>query len=635
MRIILLSMLLFCFVSLYAQQRKNPDSLLKVLPNTSGKEKVRILQDLTIAWLGIDKDKTMLYAEDALKEAEVINNDSLIIAALTFLSAAKENYGDYSACLPLSERAAQLARKTGDKKQLITAIGHLAINYFQTFQVDKTLAVAVEGLELAKELKDTVGMTNMYEMHAQTYQRLKNYDLAEKYFQEEIELIKKTNRQFELGRVYINMGVNYALAKKYQEAIESYEKGIIPFTKINYIAGVAIAHINLGDEYLRLGNYEKSRENYQNALELNKAVKNPSIQGNVKAGLGRLELENGNYDTARAYLLEAEQLGMSMNDQELLKGVYNYLEGYSMAAHDYKNARIYHDKYTGSSDSLLRQEVAQKVTEFQVKYETAQKDKELSEKKSQLFRQRTWLIGLIAGFMLLAILAYLFYNRYRLKQKQILNEALIHEQQLGLNAVIEAQETERKRIAKDLHDGIAQELVALKLGFEQFRDNEHSEKYNSLMSSLDEACTEVRNISHVMSPPILENRGLPGSLEMLLRNSLGLAGIQHQFENLGVNERMDEKIELGIYRIAQELINNIIKHAKANKVIVQLQKMGINLILRIEDNGESFDFDAAKYKGSMGLLNILSRVRTLQGTFASEPGFPKGTISMVRVPIKS
>jgi len=463
----------------------------------------------------------------------------------------------------------------------------------------------------------------------------KAFNRAEKYFQEEIELIKKTNRQFELGRAFINIGVNYAMAKKYPQAIESYEQGIVPFKKINYIAGIAITHINLGDEYLRLGNYKKSRENYQSSFELNKSIKNPSIEGNVKAGLGRLELEKGNYDTAKAYLLEAEQLGMGMNDLELLKGIYNYLEGFSMATHDYKNARIYHDKYTASSDSLLSQEVTQKITEFQVKYETAQKDKELSENKSQLFRQRTWFIGLIASFLVLAVLAYLFYNRYRLRQKQILDEALIREQQLGLNAVIEAQETERKRIAKDLHDGIAQELVVLKLGFEQFRDNEHSEKYNGLMSSLDDACTEVRNISHVMSPPILENKGLPGSLEMLLRNSLGMTGISHQFENLGVNQRLDEKIEIGIYRIAQELINNIIKHAKASNVIVQLQKMGTQLILRIEDNGEGYDFESAKYKGSMGLLNILSRVRILNGSFVAEPGDSKGTISLVRIPVQS
>jgi tetratricopeptide (TPR) repeat protein len=232
MRIILLTVLLYFLVcKAHSQQRSNPDSLLKVLPATSGKEKVMVLQELTLAWLGIDKDKTLLYAEQALKEAEEIKNDSLTIATLNYLIAAKENYGDYRACLPLSERSVEIARRTGDKKQLITAIGHLAIDYYQTFQLDKVLTTAVEGLELAKELKDTVGMAHMYEMHAQTYQRLKNYDQAEKYFKEEIELIKKTNRQFELGRAFINIGVNYAMAKKYPQAIESYEQGLVPFKR--------------------------------------------------------------------------------------------------------------------------------------------------------------------------------------------------------------------------------------------------------------------------------------------------------------------------------------------------------------------------------------------------------------------
>jgi signal transduction histidine kinase len=307
---------------------------------------------------------------------------------------------------------------------------------------------------------------------------------------------------------------------------------------------------------------------------------------------------------------------------------------------DAKEALRYFHLYDSIRDSANLKQNNKNVAELETKYQTEKKESqikvqelELKQKSAAIFRQRSFLIALIAGLLALAVFGYLFYNRYRLRQKQILNEALIREQQLGLSAVIEAQETERKRIAKDLHDGIAQELVAMKMGFEQFKDKENSEQYNTLMKSLDDACTEVRNISHVMSPPMLENKGLPGSLEMLLRNSLGLAGIQHQFENLGVNERVDEKIEIGIYRITQELINNIIKHAKASNVIVQLQKMGTQLILRVEDNGESFDFEKAKYKGSMGLLNILSRVRTLNGTFASEPSTPKGTVSLVRIPV--
>ena len=396
MKPILYLILLFS-CGLMAQQRKNKDSLLQALPNAVGKEKVFILQDLTLAHLGIDKNKTLLYAGQALEEAERLKNDSLIIAALNYMSAAMENYGDYQSSLQLNIRAAGLARKTGDRKQLVAVLGHQAINYFQMHQLDKVIPVVYEGLELAKDLKDTIGMINMMEMRASTYKSLKNYELAEKYWKEEIELAGKANRYFELGRAYVNMGVMYGESGRFKEAIESYEKALAPFRAMNYASGLAIIHINLGDGYLRLGNYTQSKENYQKALELNKTVENPSILGNIKAGLGRVELENGNYELAKEHLLEAEKLGISLADYELLKGVYNYLEGFYIAQHDFRNAVVYHDKYTMSADSLLSRDVVQKISEVEVKYETAKKDKEIAEQQNQLFRQRAWLIGLFGG----------------------------------------------------------------------------------------------------------------------------------------------------------------------------------------------------------------------------------------------
>jgi signal transduction histidine kinase len=322
-----------------------------------------------------------------------------------------------------------------------------------------------------------------------------------------------------------------------------------------------------------------------------------------------------------------------------LKAVYHYLENYSMAVHDFKNANIYHEKFTTNADSLLSQNVTQRITEFQVKYQTAKKDQAIAEQKAENFRQKTWLNSLIISLLAIFILGYLFYNRYRLRQKHILQEAVIKEQQLGLNAVIEAQEAERKRIAKDLHDGIAQELVALKLGFNNVQNKikkaipDEAENLENLSNQLNDSCTEVRNIAHLMMPPTLETLGLVPSLEMLLRNSLQNSNIKSEFEHFSLPIRLDEKTELGLYRIAQELLNNIIKHAQANKVILQLYQASNNLILRLEDNGNSFDFEEARKKGSMGLLNILSRVSTLNGTFSSEKGEQFGTVSTIRVPL--
>jgi len=150
---------------------------------------------------------------------------------------------------------------------------------------------------------------------------------------------------------------------------------------------------------------------------------------------------------------------------------------------------------------------------------------------------------------------------------------------------------------------------------------------------LDASCTEVRSIAHIMSPPVLEQQGLAPSLELLLRHTLQHAGLEAKFNAHDLPLQLDEKTEIGLYRITQELLNNVVKHARAAKVVVELFQSGSQLVLRVEDDGTGFDFEAARSRGTMGVLNILSRVSTLGGEFFSERKMPHGTIALVRVPV--
>jgi signal transduction histidine kinase len=535
-------------------------------------------------------------------------------------------------------------------------------------------------IEMAKELKSDLLMVKAYDIAGYCYGKKGDYEkagtylydalrTAEKinctdciaYVKNELAVLEKNKNNFRKTlsilqevmqlpqekltdrtkfKVYQNIGLSYNSLGKPDSAMPFFQKALPFADKINNAYAKALLINNIAVAYHLNNNFPKAMENYQQVVDLGKTIPDNELMFLGTYNIGDIYVRQNNFPAAIAKFEESIPYAQKLQREDYLLYSYGGLLETNEKKGDTKEALRYFHLYDSIKDSANLKQNNKNVAELETKYETEKKEGriklqelELKQKSAAIFRQRSFLIALIAGLLALTVFGYLFYNRYRLRQKQILNEALIREQQLGLSAVIEAQEAERKRIAKDLHDGIAQELVAMKMGFEQFKDKEDSEQYNTLMKSLDDACTEVRNISHVMSPPMLENKGLPGSLEMLLRNSLGLAGIKHQFENLGVNERVDEKIEIGIYRIAQELINNIIKHAKASNVIVQLQKMGTQLILRVEDNGEGFDFESAKYKGSMGLLNILSRVRTLNGTFASEPGTPKGTVSLVRIPV--
>lgn len=545
-------------------------------------------------------DTSQKMAEAALSQAIALKSDFLIIHAYVTIGTNLSQKNDYPGSAKYFYDALKLSEKLRNVDCIATSKNELAVLEKKKGNYEKTLSLLKEILLLPQE-----------------------------------EL-----RDWTRFKLYQNVGLCFATLNKPDSALLYYQKAEPFGSRINNPFARAMLINNIAIVYLRTGAYEKAISNYNEVISIGESIGSDELLFLGNCNIGDTYFEQNKYPEAIPYYSKSIPYAIKAGNYEYQSYVYGCLvQTYEKTGAKDEALRFFH-LLDGVKDTAYLKLNDKTVAEMETKYQTEKKEAqirlqelELNKKKGEIFRQRTWLFGLIAGLLAFTIVGYLFYNRYRLRQKQILNEALIREQQLGLNAVIEAQETERKRIAKDLHDGIAQELVAMKLGFEQFREKENSEKFNSLLKAMDDACTEVRNISHVMSPPMLGNKGLPGSLEMLLRNSLEPAGIRHQFENLGVTDKADEKTEIGIYRIAQELINNIIKHSKAGHVIIQLQKTGSQMILRVEDDGEGFDFETAKHKGSMGLLNILSRVRTLNGTFVSEPSSPKGTVSLVRIPV--
>ena len=633
----------FCAV---AQHIPNADSVLQRLPQLTGAGKVGALLDLCIAYLGKDKAKTIDYAKQAVSTAEQLQVDSLIIRSLNYLTIAYLNHGETQLTIQTGQRAMELARRSGNRPQRLEAMSNLAAAYIRTYQNDKALPIAEEGIALAEAEQDNKSLVNFYEIVAEVQKDLKQWDAAEATYQKELTLVDGLGRPFEAARAYNNMGLLYAQRSKHREAVGLFEKARANFQTLGYTSGEAIAMLNLSDALIGAGEFNKAGKAYQEVLQLNADVGEPEMEALATAGLGVVALSTGNPAAALEHLQKAEKIARESGFVEVLKDVYGYLEDLYAAKGDFPTAWKYREKSKTYADSVASQKITNRVTELQVQYDTQKKETEIAQQRVQLvdqqsalFRQRTWLIGLLIGALALAALGWLFHNRYRLRQKAELDAAVIREQQLGLNAVIEAQEAERRRIAKDLHDGIAQELVALKLGLTALQHQlaggapTEAGRLGELTQQLDASCTEVRNIAHVMLPPALEQHGLAPSLEMLLRNTAQQAGIQIEFEPGNLPARLDERVETGLYRIAQELLNNILKHAKAARVVLQLYTAGNNLILRMEDDGIGFDFEAVKKKGSMGMLNILSRVNTLGGVFFAEQREPQGTVATVRIPL--
>ncbi len=204
-----------------------------------------------------------------------------------------------------------------------------------------------------------------------------------------------------------------------------------------------------------------------------------------------------------------------------------------------------------------------------------------------------------------------------------------------LRSVIDGLDQERNRLSRELHDGIGQSLIAVKLQLE----NAETQNYSMMRAGIDSAknmidftIEDVRRVCNALLPAALSEFGIVSTLRALCTELGSLAGFKAVFENQGSLDRMSKKSQVYIYRIAQEALHNITKHARATQVIMKLNRDNNIVTLEVSDNGKGFIFDPICFAQRNGLQNMRERTQLLQGEFIinSKPG--TGTTIKVTIP---
>ncbi len=225
------------------------------------------------------------------------------------------------------------------------------------------------------------------------------------------------------------------------------------------------------------------------------------------------------------------------------------------------------------------------------------------------------------------------FDRIRTQEDELQREKLRR-----LRSVIDGQDQERNRLARELHDGIGQSLIAVKLQLE----NAETQNYSMMRAGIDSAknmidytIEDVRRVCNALLPAALNEFGIVSTLRALCSELGSLAGFSGVFENEGSLERMSKKSQVYLYRIAQEALNNIAKHARATQVVMKLTRTNNIVTLQVSDNGKGFIFDPVYVAQRNGLQNMRERTQLLQGEFSikSEPG--RGTAILVSIPYKT
>jgi signal transduction histidine kinase len=243
---------------------------------------------------------------------------------------------------------------------------------------------------------------------------------------------------------------------------------------------------------------------------------------------------------------------------------------------------------------------------------------------------------------LMAVLVVTFITVYRslhrkvnLRKQQLLNTE--QQQEISnLKAVMAGEEKERTRIARELHDGIMVQLAVIKMKLRKARVTQqvHEEQsLDAILQQLDDTSRELRRTAHNLMPDMLLETGLTDAVFYYCNNLQKETGLNIVFQHYGTLPALSPEAELYLYRIVQELLQNIIKHAHASKALVQLNYHVPLLSLSIEDNGVGFDRDIID--SGMGLKSIYSRLRVLKGTIDLQSKKQLGTAIFIELNIES
>jgi signal transduction histidine kinase len=333
-------------------------------------------------------------------------------------------------------------------------------------------------------------------------------------------------------------------------------------------------------------------------------------------------------------------------DQEMLAIVSrNLAESYYLNKDFEESATLFRNKIR-LSDSLKTEQSARSLEELETKYQVAQREKELLESEAIGQKQRAQIYALAGSAITLLLSGLFFYNNQRKKkllaqkeqelEKQRANTILKNQELATIDAMISGQEKERKKLAEELHDNLGSSLTTIKLYFESLKSNvkdaQGLEVYHRTEKILDTTYETIRSMSHTRNNGVLASKGLIPSIEALAQKITASGQLKVEVIHHGLDKKLESSMELIIFRTVQELISNVVKHAHATTVIINLTSYEENLNIMVEDNGKGFDAAILPQNDGIGLNSIEKRIENLEGSFEVDSHLGRGTTINIDIP---
>ncbi len=545
------------------------------------------------------------------------------MSSLVELGNLYQDHGDYQKAVNCFNLALAFARTGSYLASFSTIYNNIGNAYSSMGLYEQAVGAMYYAVNYAEKFSSSMSVSTIY---ANLAARL-HPEEAMYYLDKAEAILRRDSNELALGQFFVNKaytlysmkGLKSGISKEYfEKALRIGEEQKSPVLQHS-------ALLNLGGFYLNTGETAKAMDLLHRAMAFHDdgRISETYKQHVITLYAGALYQEQ-KYYKAEALLLELLKNGKGA-DPATMYDVHKVLASIYTETGRYQLALQHKDALIEINDSLASQENSRTVRQLEIKYRTAQKDKELTEKQLLIIKQKRnletknfWIAGIAAGAAILILLLIVAYRNY--KHKQTVQETRIRilqqEQEIGhLKAMMKGEEKERVRIARELHDGIGGMLTAVKMNLgtarNQFPQLESVPVIDDVMKMLEDTNEEVRKTAHNLMPDVLIKHGLEEALMIYCAHINAGSALRIDLQFHGELYKLDKGVELFLYRISQELIQNVVKHARADQAVVQIMQNANRISITVEDNGIGFDPNTES-KG-FGLQNLQYRIHALEG----------------------
>ncbi len=598
-------------------------------------------------------DSAHAYFNSARSIRSRLNNLKGVASTYNNEGAVYQKQGDFRSASSAFKKALKLYESENERGGEAMVLNQLGGLYAQLGSSDSAIIHLEKALAIREEENNPAKLSRSLLNLGNLHFDFQDYTNALRYARRSLTVLENdTSNTSHLSKIYNLLGNVYYAMDEPMKARSFYKRSVDLKESAGFRHGSALTYGNLGSIAVAQGDFEIALDYYAKSHSILEEIGDSNGLARTALLMGDAHILLGDFDAAETALNQSYGLAKAQQDLPLQLQVTESLSRLSLRLDRFREAAVYQREHTELQDALYSSfQQAQQLERENLEQKLAIKRMEAEEEKrtNQAARSRLTGIALLGLSALLIAIIFLLIRSNRqarriIEADRLQKEAedkvdnLLKEQELqAMNAMMEGQEEERKRIAMDLHDKLGSTLSMIKLYFNSVNEQlanlqgQVNEQYSKASQLLDEACDEVRKISHNMLSGVLVQFGLVTATRKIAESITDSKQLEVSVIAVNMDSRLSGTMELILYRIIQELMGNILKHAQAKEAIVQFNRFNGSLNIMVEDDG--IGFNPEEVKRGVGLSSIEQRVKNLGGQFSIDSGKGNGTTISIDISV--